>query len=202
MAEVEQWVISTVQGTDDISATRKAFANSLSTDTLSRTHDYILRLPASQANSEKLSFLVSGFDNLKTAVEPMTEEDEKALLVLLLEELNSLYPLNLCTDVICDRFLEDEVFTECAMDRTDLVLIGASHLSRLKNHFSPEKWNIVDLTVPGWRIKAEWVERLAESISGTTANVNWDAATVIVQAFDNSVYMVGSPSGKGQLLQI
>ncbi len=47
MAEVEQWVISTMQGTDDISATRKAFANSLRTDTLSRGYDYIFRLPAS-----------------------------------------------------------------------------------------------------------------------------------------------------------
>jgi hypothetical protein len=199
MAEVEQWVISTMQGTDDISAACKAFTNSLRADTLSRAHDYILRLPASQTNSEKVSFLVSGFDNLKTAVEPMSEEDEKALLVLLLEELNSLYPLNLCTDVICDRFMEDEVFTECAMDRTDLVLIGASHLSRLKNHFSPEKWNIVDLTVPGWRINAKSVEKLAESISGTTASMNWDAATVIVQAFENSIYMVGSPGGDKKL---
>ncbi len=156
MAEVEQWVLSTMQGTDDISATRKAFANSLCTSTLSHAHNYILRLPATQTNSEKVSFLVSGFDNLKTAVEPLSEEDEKALLVLLLEELNNLYPLNLCTDVICDRFMEDEVFTEGTTDRTDLVLIGASHLARLRNHFSAETWNIVDLTIPGWRINNDW----------------------------------------------
>jgi hypothetical protein len=43
------------------------------------------------------------------------------------------------------------------------------------------------------------MERLAASISGTTANVNWDAATVIVQAFDNSVYMVGSPGSEKKL---
>jgi hypothetical protein len=194
MAEVEQWVINTVQGTDDISATRQAFASSLRTSTMSKAHNYILRLPASQTNSEKVSFLVSGFDNLKTAVEPMSEEDEKALLVLLLEELNNLYPLNLCTDVICDRFMEDEVFTEGNMDRTDLVLIGASHLARLKNHLSTENWSIVDLTVPGWRIDVDTVEELAEKISDS--NVNWDAATVIVQAFDNSVYMVAPQAEK------
>jgi hypothetical protein len=154
MAEVEQWVISTVQGTDDISATRKAFANSLLTDTLSRTHDYIIRLPASQTNSEKLSFLVFGFDNLKTAVEPMSEEGEKALLVLLLEELNSLYPLNLCTDVICDRFMEEDVFEDSTQDRMDLVLIGASHLARTARCLNPETWNIFDLTQPGLRINS------------------------------------------------
>jgi hypothetical protein len=197
MAEVEQWVINTAQSTDDISATRKAFASSLRTSTTSYVHNYILRLPASQTNSEKVSFLVSGFDNLKTAVEPMSEEDEKALLVLLLKELNNLYPLNLCTDVICDRFMEDEVFTEVPMDRTALVLIGASHLARLKNHLSTVNRNIVDLTVPGWHINADTVEELAEKISST--KVNWDTATVILQAFDNSVYMVGTPGGEKKL---
>jgi hypothetical protein len=44
-----------------------------------------------------------GFDNLKTAVNPMSEEDEKAILVLLLKELSDPYPLNFCTDIICDR---------------------------------------------------------------------------------------------------
>ncbi len=57
----------------------------------------------------------------------------------------------------------------------------------------------MDLTVPGWRINADSVERLAETISETTANVNWDAATIIVQAFDNSIYIVGSPGGEKKL---
>ncbi len=99
MAEIEHWVSSTVHCSDDIYAARKAFAHSLRTDNWARTHDQIIRLPASQTNSEKVSFLITRFDNLKTAVEPMSEEDEKLLLVLLLEELNSLYPMNLCTDV-------------------------------------------------------------------------------------------------------
>jgi hypothetical protein len=57
----------------------------------------------------------------------------------------------------------------------------------------------VDLTVPGWRINTVSVERLAEKISETTAEVNWDTVTVIVQAFDNSIYMVGTPGGEKKL---
>jgi hypothetical protein len=50
-----------------------------------------------------------GFDNLKAAIDPISKEDEKTLLCLLLEELNNnLYPLNLCTDTVCDRFMEEE----------------------------------------------------------------------------------------------
>jgi hypothetical protein len=42
-----------------------------------------------------------GFDNLKVAVDPMSEEYEKALLCLILEELSNLYPLHLCSDKCC-----------------------------------------------------------------------------------------------------
>jgi hypothetical protein len=42
-----------------------------------------------------LPFIVTGFDNLKTAVDPMSEEDKKSLLILLLEELDNLFPVNL-----------------------------------------------------------------------------------------------------------
>ncbi len=80
----------------------------------------------------------------------MSEEDEKSILVLLLDELNSLYPLNLSTDMICDRFMEDDVFDEKTTDRMDLVLIGVSHLSNIKRHISQDYWKILDLTRPGW----------------------------------------------------
>jgi hypothetical protein len=55
------------------------------------------------------------------------------------EELNTLYPVNLDTDIICDRFMEDDVFDEKTMDRTDLVLFGASHLPNIAKHLNNEK---------------------------------------------------------------
>jgi hypothetical protein len=147
-AEIGQWVQSTTVGTDDISATRKAFAASLRSDTSIPAQHYIIRLPATQTSNERVPFVVTGFDNLKMAVEPMSEEDEKSLLILLLEKLNALYPVNLDTDVVCDRFMEDEVFDERSMDRTDLVLIGASHLANISKHFDLKKWKVTDLTKP------------------------------------------------------
>jgi hypothetical protein len=64
---------------------------------------YIIRLPHSQQGGEKVPFFVTGFDNLKTAIEPLSEEEEKVMVTLLIEELNSLYPVNLDTDIVCDR---------------------------------------------------------------------------------------------------
>jgi hypothetical protein len=99
LAEIEHWVSSTSNGNDNISATRSAFMSSLRTVKHVRTHQQIIRFPASQTNSEKLTFVTMGFDNLKMAVNPLSEEDEKAGLILLLEELNNLYPLNLGMDI-------------------------------------------------------------------------------------------------------
>ncbi len=66
--------------------------------------------------------------------QPLSEENEKSLLVLLLKELNNLYPLNLGMDIVCDRFMEDNVFDDSTMDCMDPALIGASHQSTIAKH--------------------------------------------------------------------
>jgi hypothetical protein len=199
LAEVEHWIHITANGTEDISATRKAFVASLCNDFTTHATQQIIRLPVSQTSTEKGTFVTSGFDNLKTAVEPISEEDEKTLMVLLIEELNDLYPLNLATDVICDRFMDDNVFDENMTDRTDLILIGASHLGNIARHINQDHWNVIDLTRPGWRVTSDNVSDLVAEVTATAANINIDNASVILQLLDNSVYMVRGPGGETRL---
>ncbi len=199
MAEVEHWVHITANCTDNISATRKAFMASVRSDRTVHATQHIIRLPVSQTSTEKGTFVTTGFDNLKTAVEPINEEDEKSLLVLLIEELNDLYPLNLAADIICDRFMDGEVFEENMTDRTALILIGASHLGNIARHINHERWNIIDLTRPGWRVTSENVSDLVAEVTATAANINMDNARVILQLLDNSVYMVRGPGGETRL---
>jgi hypothetical protein len=116
LAEIEHWVSSTGNNNDNISATRSAFMSSLRTVKHVSTHQQIICLPTSQSNSEKLTFVTTGFDNLKMSVDPLSEEDEKALNILLLKELNNLYPLNLGMDIIYKRFLEGDIFVDDTMD--------------------------------------------------------------------------------------
>jgi hypothetical protein len=122
MAEVEHWIRTVTHGIDDISAARNLFASNLRTlsaNSSSTSTDHLIRLPSSLTSTEKLPFIFAGLDNLKMAVEPVSEEDEKSLLVLLLEELNNLLPVNLCTDIVCDRYLDHkkDVFADETMDR-------------------------------------------------------------------------------------
>jgi hypothetical protein len=83
------------------------------------------------------------------------------------------------------------------VDRTDLVLIGASHLSNVVKHVRQDAWRVVDLTTPGFRINSDSVAALTERVSHT--EVNWDDAVVVLQLFDNSVYLVGSEGGVKRL---
>jgi hypothetical protein len=80
--------------------------------------------------------------------------------------------VNLDTDIVCDRFTENNVFDEENMDRTDLVLIGASHLSRIRKHLNGDQWNVLDLTKPGWRVNADNVKDLIDEQAASV--INWD----------------------------
>jgi hypothetical protein len=163
------------------------------------TVQHIIRLPISQTSTDKATFITTGFDNLKTAVEPISEDEEKNILNLLIEELNNLYPVSLCMDIVCDRFMEEDVFDDSTLDRTDLVLIGGSHLGNVAKNINPEFWKISDLTRPGFRINASTIADMVERVSDLSTSVNMDTATVVLQLFDNSVYMAGSSGGEKRL---
>jgi hypothetical protein len=204
MAEFGHWVCTVSQGVDDISATLAIFTSSLLSESShhgTTTCEHLIRLPTSMVCTDKLPYIVAGFDNLKTAVDPLSEEDERVLLMSLLDELNSLFPVNLSTDVVCDRYTDstNEVFSDETMDRTDLVLIGGSHLSKIRRHLDSDYWRVTDLTRPGWRISADSVAELVDTLENVSPSVAWDSATVVLQLFDNSVYMVGGPEGEKRL---
>jgi hypothetical protein len=61
-------------------------------------------------------YICTGFDNLLTAVDPISEDFEKYLLDNLIAELKNLFLLNLATDIVCDRFTAEDDFSENFMD--------------------------------------------------------------------------------------
>jgi hypothetical protein len=195
IAEIEHWVRLTSRGTDTVSATRAIFA-----DSLYGTHEHhdqqcILRLASSQNSTEKSTYITTGFGNLKTAAEPISEEFEKYLLTSLIEELNNLFPVNLATDFICDRFMDSDVFDETMMDRTALILIGASHLRNIGRFFKQEDWRVIDLTTPGWRISENSVKNKVEEIKNLAEEIDVKTSVCILQLYYNSIYLVGGPGG-------
>ncbi len=195
LAEVEHWVKLTLQGTDTISASRAIWADSLTTDTSTDDQQIIIRLPISQKSLERCTYISTGFNHLKTAVDPISEDFEKYLLGCLIDELNNLFPVGLSTDFVCDRFADIEVFNEHSTDHTALVLIGASHLRRVANFVPEDNWRVVDLTTPGWRISDASVREKIAELEQLADNLEIEKSVVVLQLYDNSVYMAGGPGG-------
>jgi hypothetical protein len=69
-------------------------------------------------------------------------------------------------------------------------------LSNIGKHLNPDLWKVTDLTTPGWRISDNSVASLVTALTETAGAVDWASATVILQLFDNSVYMVNGPGGE------
>jgi hypothetical protein len=84
------------------------------------------------------------------AAEPISKEYKKYLLTRFIDELNNLFPLDLATEFICDRYTDREVFDKNQMDHMALVLIGSSHLRNYGRFARQEDWKVYDLITPGW----------------------------------------------------
>jgi hypothetical protein len=188
MAEINQWVLSTSELGNDITATRTLW------DTLIRTREHItdckitMRLPLSQHKLELGTFTSEGFSNLKEAA-PLDEETEKSLITSLTYDLNELYSSDLCMEPIVDRYLDSEVFDDCR--KQTVILIGASHLNRIADRIETEKWEVVNLCSPGFRITEGTVASLTKRIEELGRSMQLENCTAILQLFDNTVYKVG-----------
>jgi hypothetical protein len=85
------------------------------------------------------------------------------------------------------------------MNHTALVLVGASHLRNMARLFNPADWQVHDLTTPEWRITEHTVKTKTAEIAKLGEQTDLEKATVILQPYDNSVYLVGGTGGTKSL---
>jgi hypothetical protein len=69
----------------------------------------------------------------------------------------------------------------------------------LAKNINPEHWKIADLTRPGFRINGRTVPDMVDRVSELSNSINIDNATVVLQLFDNCVYMAGGPGREKRL---
>jgi hypothetical protein len=112
IAQIEQWIKLTSRDSATISATRAIFQDSIIKSTEHTDWHVIIRLPITLTATEKGTFINTGFNILKQDIDPIREDFELYLLVSLNDELKFLFPLNLATDLVCNRFTDEEVFDE------------------------------------------------------------------------------------------
>jgi lysophospholipase L1-like esterase len=140
------------------------------------------------------TFTSMGFSNLEDA-SPVNEETERTLIQSLIGEINDLFSAGLCTSPVIDRFLDDDVFGSDTPSRVPLILLGASHLNRMAEHFDDEKWEVHNLSRPGFRITDSSVAEVTSAVEDLAKSVQLDSSIVLIQLYDNSVFQVGGPGG-------
>jgi hypothetical protein len=95
--------------------------------------------------------------------------------------------------------MEDDVFSSDTVTKQPLILIGASHLSRVAGLLDTEKWEIFDLTRPGFRITESSVSEITAEVVELGKAVQLDNSSAVLQLYDNTVYQVGGPGGTRSL---
>jgi hypothetical protein len=194
MAEINQWVTATSEINQDISATRALWDSLIRTRAQGNECKHILRLPTSQFTLEVGTYTSGGFSNL-TAAAPLNEESERSLVLSLIHDLNEIYATGLCEQPVVDRYMEDDVFLTDDVPKHRLFLLGSSHLNRIAEHVDPDKYDIINLCKPGFRITSSSVSELTKILEPEIQNHTEGPCTAILQLFDNSVYQVGGPGG-------
>jgi hypothetical protein len=194
MAEINQWVTATSEINQDIAATRALWDSLIRTRAQGNDCKHILRLPTSQFTLEVGTYTSGGFSNL-TAAAPLNEESERSLVLSLIHDLNEIYATGLWEQPVVDRYMEDDIFLSDDQPKHKLILLGSSHLNRIIEHVDPDKYDIVNLCKPGFRITTSSVAELTKKLETELQKPADGPCTVIIQLFDNSVYQVGGPGG-------
>jgi hypothetical protein len=75
----------------------------------------------------------------------------------------------------------------------------ACHLRNMARLLDTSGWQILDLTTPGWKISELSVKKKTAEVVSLGKTIDLEKATVILQLYDNSVFLVGGAGGTKSL---
>ncbi len=183
---ISEWLKT---GTDGTSASASASLPA------SDIHPRPLKLPNSLHSLEKGTYVSPGWEDLATCLPALQEEDEKNLLGVIIEELNEKFALQLDLEPLTDRS------SQLASDNTDsksvsMIFAGSSHSARTLDMIDREGVNLLDATIPGYRLSPETAGKMAEDIRDLVDGLNPINTVVSIQVLDNSTYYCGHTFGE------
>lgn len=210
LLEIDHWYNSARKSdTRDITKTRAlCYGTLLEKGTCTSTAEELsapevrpLMLPQNLGTYEKFSYRTKGFSAQVTTCPPVSVEEESKILTSLVKDLNEMAGLDMATDIRVDRTGLDEQLGEDLFSsaREKIVFIGSSHGSRASDNISPDEFEVVDLTSPGWRISEASVDEMVESLQEELYSCDEEKTTIVFQLFDNSSYWVRHPDGSRNL---
>ena len=178
-------------------ATRKVFwdmvMNSMETELREGGEAYTIMLPMNLKNKRKVPVTSDPVDgHFPSSVPPLCEKSEGTILKSLLGEINAAFGHSLDLDPDISRSNTPPP----GLDNSRLVVIGASHMTRVANALIMDgEEEVYNLSTPGWKPNKENLEKAAEYCTGLKLS---NSDTVILDLWSNSAFMgtdeIGLPS--------
>jgi hypothetical protein len=157
-----------------------------------------LSLPGGLNWHETELFRSTGYTCIPSAVLPVDQTKERALIDSFIEDINSNFMCNLSLEYSTSH---DGTVAACAESAaaTRIILVGASHASRLAGALRETGTEIADLSVLGWKISDDNVES-SISLLREVVEEEWDGETIVLyELFDNSCYYSIGTDGSATL---
>jgi hypothetical protein len=164
-------------------------------------HSTRLMLPIMDHFGRKHCFESPAYFGLPKNTEPISETDEKHIVEMLAQVLNSTFMTDLALEIVTarDSVGFDGSSSESTLSGKRFVLVGASHTARLACALEDSGAMVIDLSVPGWRATSESVATVISELSSVLEEEYNGETFVIYQLYDNSSYLACSPDGDRSL---
>jgi hypothetical protein len=105
---------------------------------------------------EKICFESPNYVAVPNRLDALSAVDEKNVVELLAESLNKTFMTDLALEFSADRdYVAYETETDSTLLGKRLIVIGASHATRLACALEDAGAVVIDLSIPGWRPSAE-----------------------------------------------
>ncbi len=159
---------------------------------------FLLKMPQNLHSYDKLIYLSEGFGDQVSLCQPIDEGQEHELLSSMIDELNMKCGLELSHEFslyrpsITSEPDRDDV-TEGQLER--VVMVGGSHSSRLIDEIDETCLEVMDITVPGWRVTESNVDEKAKELAEIVSTTDQTRTTIVYQLYDNTSYMVKRADG-------
>jgi hypothetical protein len=147
-----------------------------------------MMLPVLNKYGSKACFESPGYSELPCRLDPLSVVDEKNIFEMMTEQLNDVFMTNLAVeiDVSRDSAKADNAL-ETALAGKRIVVVGASHGTRIASALEELGIEIIDISVPGWKVTSEAVEAMLSELSSVLAE-NYSGDTIVIyQLYDNNL---------------
>jgi hypothetical protein len=157
-------------------------------------------LPSLKRFGEKICFESPKYVAVPTHLDALSVVDEKNVVDLLAETLNKTFMTDLALDFSADREnVADVSMAESTLLGKRLIVIGASHATRLACALEDAGAIVIDLSIPGWRPSAESVQRMIVQLSGVLDEEYSGETIIVFQLYDNGVFLSCDEDGNRAL---